>query len=218
MLGVVTPVPYLVAVVLALATGTALCVRARRAPGRWTTVAARLIALVLAADAVSFVVAKLTAGTSRQRRTFPSLSATPPCWSPPPPAGGAPRFSSSSLFLGARGNPAGCDHSRFECRVPAPRVLPVPRRPPRNSPGGGLPRRRAAHRSTRGRCDLDLSHHRCLQRLRRPHRRAERGQLHVLAAPTWKLDPSQGARSVAVVHRTRPRWRLYCSSCSTCLF
>jgi hypothetical integral membrane protein (TIGR02206 family) len=87
MLGVVTPVPYLVAVVLALATGTALCVRARHKPGPWATVAARLVALVLVADALSFVVAKLTAGTFSAKTDLPLalcdaalLVAAAACW------------------------------------------------------------------------------------------------------------------------------------------
>ncbi|MGA3352119.1 MAG: TIGR02206 family membrane protein [Acidimicrobiales bacterium] len=87
MLGVVTPVPYLVAVMLALATGTALCLRARRSPGQWAAVAARLIALVLLADAVSFIVAKLVAGTFSAKTDLPLalcdiavLVAAAACW------------------------------------------------------------------------------------------------------------------------------------------
>src|ERR1017187_1281722 len=63
MLGVVTPVPYLLAVLFVVAAGVVLCAGARRRPGRWTAIAARVIALVLLADAISFVTAKLTAGT-----------------------------------------------------------------------------------------------------------------------------------------------------------
>ncbi len=63
MLGVVTPVPYFAAVLLAVAAGSALCVGARRSPGLWTLVAARLIAVVLVSDAISFIVAKIVAGT-----------------------------------------------------------------------------------------------------------------------------------------------------------
>ncbi|MGD1012230.1 MAG: TIGR02206 family membrane protein [Acidimicrobiales bacterium] len=63
MLGVVTPVPYLLAVVLALGTGVALCVGARRRPGPWTTVAARAIAVVLISDASSFIATEILART-----------------------------------------------------------------------------------------------------------------------------------------------------------
>jgi uncharacterized membrane protein YwaF len=87
MLGLVTPVPYLAAVLLALGTGIALCVGARRKPGRWTVVAARLIALVLVSDAISFVVSKLVAGTWSPRTDLPFalcdiaiLVAAAACW------------------------------------------------------------------------------------------------------------------------------------------
>lgn len=63
MIGVVTPVPYLVTVLFAIGGGTALCVGARRWPGRWAFFAARVIALVLLGDAISFVVAEVVAGT-----------------------------------------------------------------------------------------------------------------------------------------------------------
>ncbi|MGO9963783.1 MAG: TIGR02206 family membrane protein [Acidimicrobiales bacterium] len=71
MLGLVTPVPYLVAVVLALAIGIALCVGARRRPGPWTVVAARVIALVLVSDAISFIVAEVVARTWSPRTDLP---------------------------------------------------------------------------------------------------------------------------------------------------
>ena len=87
MLGLVTPVPYLVAVVLALAIGTALCVGARRKPGRWSFLAARLIALVLVSDAVSFIVAELVAKTWSPKTDLPFslcdaavLVAAAACW------------------------------------------------------------------------------------------------------------------------------------------
>jgi hypothetical integral membrane protein (TIGR02206 family) len=87
MLGLVTPVPYLAAVLLALGTGVALCVGARRKPGRWTVVAARLIALVLVSDAISFVVSKRVAGTWSPRTDLPFalcdiaiLVAAAACW------------------------------------------------------------------------------------------------------------------------------------------
>jgi len=87
MLGVVTPVPYLVAALLALATGIALCAGARRKPGQWTIVTARLIALVLVSDAVSFVISELVAGTWSPKTDLPFalcdvavLVAAAACW------------------------------------------------------------------------------------------------------------------------------------------
>lgn len=71
MLGLVTPVPYLAAVVLALAIGIALCVGARRRPGPWTVVAARLIALVLVSDVISFIVAEIVAKTWSPKTDLP---------------------------------------------------------------------------------------------------------------------------------------------------
>jgi hypothetical integral membrane protein (TIGR02206 family) len=71
MLGVVTPVPYLVAVVLVIAGGSALCAAAMRKPERWNIVAARLIALVLVADAISFIVAKVAGGSFSARTDLP---------------------------------------------------------------------------------------------------------------------------------------------------
>ena len=87
MLGLVTPVPYLAAVLLALAVGVGLCVGARRKPGRWTVVAARVIALVLVSDAISFVVSELAAGTWSPKSDLPFalcdaavLVAAAACW------------------------------------------------------------------------------------------------------------------------------------------
>lgn len=87
MLGLVTPMPYLGAVLLAVALGVALCVGARLKPGRWTLVAARLIALVLLADAISFVVTELWAGTWSPKTDLPFalcdlaiLVAAAACW------------------------------------------------------------------------------------------------------------------------------------------
>ncbi len=53
---VVTPVAYGGTVAVAVAAAVALCTGARRHPGRWTVWAARVLGLVLLADAVSFVV------------------------------------------------------------------------------------------------------------------------------------------------------------------
>lgn len=71
MLGVVTPVPYLVAVLLAIVVGAALCLGARRRPGQWSIVATRVLSLVLLADGVSFVVAKVLAGTFSAKTDLP---------------------------------------------------------------------------------------------------------------------------------------------------
>jgi len=71
MLGVVTPVPYLVAVVVFVAAGAALCASARRRPGRWSDHIARGLALVLFADGISFVVAKAVAGTFSAKTDLP---------------------------------------------------------------------------------------------------------------------------------------------------
>jgi hypothetical integral membrane protein (TIGR02206 family) len=87
MLGVVTPVPYVVAVLLALVTGVVLCVCARRNPGPWTVVAGRLIALVLVSDATSFLIVKALAGTWSPKTDLPFslcnaavLVAAAACW------------------------------------------------------------------------------------------------------------------------------------------
>jgi len=87
MVGIVTPVPYLVTAVLALAAGSALCAGARHNSGRWTILAARLIALVLLADALSFVVAKIVAGNFSPKTDLPFalcdvavLLAAAACW------------------------------------------------------------------------------------------------------------------------------------------
>ena len=63
--------PYLVAVLLAIVVGAALCLGARRRPGQWSIVAARVLSLVLLADGVSFVVAKVLAGTFSAKTDLP---------------------------------------------------------------------------------------------------------------------------------------------------
>jgi hypothetical integral membrane protein (TIGR02206 family) len=69
--GVVTPGPYLVAVAVVVAAGVTLCTCARLRPGRWTIVAARVLALVLLADGLSFVTAKAVAGTFSAKTDLP---------------------------------------------------------------------------------------------------------------------------------------------------
>ncbi len=87
MLGVVTPVAYVVTVLLAIVGGTAICVFARYRPGPWTQVVARLLALVLLADAISFTIAEIVAGTWSAATDLPLalcdvavLVAAAACW------------------------------------------------------------------------------------------------------------------------------------------
>jgi len=101
MLGLVTPMPYLGAVLLAVALGVALCVGARLKPGRWTLVAARLIALVLLADAISFVVTELWAGTWSPKTDLPFALCDIAILVAAQRAGGKDLFSSSSRTSGA---------------------------------------------------------------------------------------------------------------------
>jgi hypothetical integral membrane protein (TIGR02206 family) len=69
--GVATPTAYVATVALGAALCTGLCVAARRRPGPWTPRAARLIGLVLLADAVSYVVALVVAGTFSWSASLP---------------------------------------------------------------------------------------------------------------------------------------------------
>jgi hypothetical integral membrane protein (TIGR02206 family) len=59
----ITPVSYWSSVVVAGALCVALCVAARWHPGRWTIDVARIIGVVLAADAISYTVALVVQGT-----------------------------------------------------------------------------------------------------------------------------------------------------------
>ena len=59
----VSPVAYVTSVALGAIVCTALCLGARRRPGPWTSVAGRAIAIVLIADAVSWTIALVVAGT-----------------------------------------------------------------------------------------------------------------------------------------------------------
>jgi len=87
MLAVVTPDAYLAAVLLALVAGVSLCVLARRRPGAWAVLAARALSLVLLADAVSFVAAKIAGGDFSPKTDLPLalcdaavLVAAAACW------------------------------------------------------------------------------------------------------------------------------------------
>lgn len=68
---VVTPVAYGVAVALAAVAGVAACTAGRRRPGRWRPWAARALGVFLLADAVSYVVALVVAGTFSARTDLP---------------------------------------------------------------------------------------------------------------------------------------------------
>jgi len=84
---IVTPTAYAVTVVGAVLTGVGLCVGARRHPGRWRVWAARAIGVALVADAVSFIVALVVAGTFSPKTSLPlalcdmaALVAAAACW------------------------------------------------------------------------------------------------------------------------------------------
>jgi hypothetical integral membrane protein (TIGR02206 family) len=57
-----TPVAYWIAVAIGLVSSVGLCTAGRRRPGRWAAYARRVIAVVLAADAVTFVMAPVVDG------------------------------------------------------------------------------------------------------------------------------------------------------------
>lgn len=69
--GVVTPGAYGAVVALAVVLGVAGCWAARRHPGPWRTWAARLLGLVLLADAVSYFVSLATAGGFSVQTSLP---------------------------------------------------------------------------------------------------------------------------------------------------
>jgi hypothetical integral membrane protein (TIGR02206 family) len=80
---------YWLAVAIGTVTTVALCVAARRAPGRWTRTAGRTISLVLISDAVAFVVVPLVQGRWSVRSSLPFalcdvalVVAAVACWSP----------------------------------------------------------------------------------------------------------------------------------------
>lgn len=203
MLGLVTPVPYLAAVLLAAAIGAALCVRARRRPGPWTVVPARLIALVLVCDAISFVVSELVAGTWSPKTDLPFalcdaavLVAAAACWWRKP-------LLVEHILLGPCRYPAGCHHSRPQCRIPPPCLLPVSRRSPGHRPCCPLPRRRDANRAPSRIGDHHLRDHPRLHGVRWSRRRVQRSQLHVPSTSARELDAAEGPRAVALVHRQR---------------
>ncbi len=71
MVSVVTPFAYSTAVALGVLVTGALVTAARRRPGAWTVHASRALGVVLAADAVSFVVALVVNGTFSARTDLP---------------------------------------------------------------------------------------------------------------------------------------------------
>ncbi len=83
----VSPPAYWSCVVIAAFGCVALCVAARHHPGPWTTVAARIIGLLLIADAVSYSVGLAVQGTWSPRTSLPLalcdigvLVAAVACW------------------------------------------------------------------------------------------------------------------------------------------
>lgn len=71
MTAVVTPFAYGVSVALGVLVTAALVTAARRRPGRWRVVAARLLGLVLAADAISYIAALVAQGTFSAKTDLP---------------------------------------------------------------------------------------------------------------------------------------------------
>ncbi len=91
MTAVVSPGAYWSVVVVAAAGCVALCAVARRRPGPWRVVAARVIGTVLAIDAVAFVVRPIVDGTWSASSSLPLalcdvglLVAAVACWWPIP--------------------------------------------------------------------------------------------------------------------------------------
>ncbi len=84
-----SPVAYWVAVTLGVAAGAALCLAARRRPGRWVGYAGRAISLVLFADALVFVTAPWVNGHWSVQSSLPLalcdvalVVAAVACWRP----------------------------------------------------------------------------------------------------------------------------------------
>ena len=84
---IVTPTAYAVTVATAVVAGVVLCTAARHRPGPWRAWAGRVIGIVLLADAVSFIVALMVAGTFSAKTSLPlalcdmaALVAAAACW------------------------------------------------------------------------------------------------------------------------------------------
>ena len=67
----ISPADYWSSVVVAAIGCIVLCTAARRHPGRWTVLVARVIGLLLAADAVSYTVALVVQGTWSPKTSLP---------------------------------------------------------------------------------------------------------------------------------------------------
>jgi hypothetical integral membrane protein (TIGR02206 family) len=84
---IVTPTAYGVTVAVAVVAGALVCAGARRHPGPWRAWVAWILGLLLLADAVSFVVALVVAGTFSAKTSLPlalcdmaALVAAAACW------------------------------------------------------------------------------------------------------------------------------------------
>jgi len=71
MLATISPVAYWTSVIIGALACVALCLAARRHPGPWTVAVARVVGLVLAADAVSYSVGLAVSGTWSARTSLP---------------------------------------------------------------------------------------------------------------------------------------------------
>lgn len=87
MVTVVSPLAYGSSVVLGATACAVACVAARRWPGAWTVVVARIVGLILLADAVSYTVGLAVAGDWSARSSLPFalcdmavLVAAAACW------------------------------------------------------------------------------------------------------------------------------------------
>ena len=83
----VSPLAYGTTVALGVLCCVVLCIEARRHPGAWTCRAARAIGVVLAGDAVSFVVALIVQGQFSAKTSLPlalcdmaAIVAAVACW------------------------------------------------------------------------------------------------------------------------------------------
>ncbi len=91
MVATVSPLAYWTSAAAAAVACVALCVAARHHPGRWTVRVARVIGLLLAADAISYTVGLVVQGTWSATTDLHSPSATWGWWWRRWPAGGGPR-------------------------------------------------------------------------------------------------------------------------------
>jgi hypothetical integral membrane protein (TIGR02206 family) len=70
-LAIVTPAAYAVTVALAIVGGAVLITAARRKPGPWRAAVTWVLGLLLLADAISFIVALVVAGTFSPQTSLP---------------------------------------------------------------------------------------------------------------------------------------------------